>query len=117
VRVQTSASLYQPGQTIVVTVLNHTAHPIFFVNHQTDCTVVLLQVQAGSLWQPVGLCRLMIVTRQLSLGAGNSLSVSLKPAQSAWATGTYRITFRYAGSVPNGPGSFQNIFSPLFRVG
>jgi hypothetical protein len=59
----------------------------------------------------------MIVTRLLSLGAGNSLSVSLKPTPSAWSTGAYRITFRYAGSTPTGPGSFQNIFSPLFRVG
>lgn len=116
VAVRASASLYRPGQTIVVTIFNHSAHPIFFANHQTNCTVVLLQVQTGSLWQPVALCKLMIVTRWLSLGAGNSLSVALKPGQAGWTAGTYRIAFRYASNAPAASGSVQDIFSSLFRV-
>lgn len=115
--VQLSASQYRPGESIVVTIWNHSARTIMFADHQTNCTVVLLQMQAGSLWRSVALCQLMIVTRLLSLGAGKSLSVSLKPARAAWSAGTYRIAFRYAGNTPAGPGTFQNTFSPLFHVG
>jgi len=114
---QMSAALYHPGQAMVVHILNHTAHTIVFANHQTNCTVVLLQMQTGSLWQSVAVCKLMTVTKLFSLGAGKSLSVTLTPAPSAWSAGPYRIAFRYASASPAGSGTFQTIFSALFRVG
>lgn len=114
--VRTSAAIYRPGQAVVVIILNHTARTIVFANHQSNCTVVLLQVQTGSLWQSVALCKLMTVTKLFALAAGKSLSVSLNPALSAWSAGTYRIVFRYASESSSGPGTFQNIFSSLFRV-
>src|SRR5581483_530309 len=95
VTVQTSASFYQPGETILVTISNQTAQTILFANHQTDCTVVLLQVQTGSSWQSIAPCKLMIVTRLFPLNAGQHMSVSLKPSPSTWSSGTYRIAFRY----------------------
>lgn len=117
VSAQLSAALYHPGQAIVVHIVNHTAHAIVFENHQTNCTVVLLQMQTGSLWQSVALCKLMTVTKLFSLGAGKSISVTLTPALSAWPSGTYRIAFRYASASPSTNGAFQNIYSALFRVG
>lgn len=116
VTVQTSASLYQPGTTIVVTISNHTAQTILFANHQTNCTVVLLQLQAGSNWQSIAPCKLMIVTKLFPLGANQRLSVSLKPSRSTWPAGTYRIAFQYESQTPTRAGSFRDVFSPLFRV-
>ena len=115
VTVQTSASLYRPGDTIMVTIANHAAQTIFFANHQTNCTVVTLQIQNGSIWQSINPCKLMIHTITETLGAGGSVSVSLK-AVHAWAAGTYRILFRYGNKAVNSVESLQNAFSPLFRV-
>ena len=116
VTVQTSTSLYRPGDPIVITVSNQTAQTILFANHQTNCTVVLLQLQTGSSWQSVATCKLMIVTKLFPLNAGQRMSISLKPSSAAWSAGTYRVAFRYESKTPTGPGSFRDTFSPLFQV-
>ena len=116
VTVQTSASLYHPGDTIVVTVSNHTAQSIFFPNHQTNCTVVLLQRQVGSSWEPIAACKLMIVTIIQSLNGEKSLLVPLKAGHPSWAVGTYRIAFHYMTKTASGIGTPLDVFSPLFQV-
>ncbi len=114
--VQISASRYGPHDTIMVTIFNHTTQTIFFPNHQTDCTVVLLQLQAGSTWQSIAPCKLMIVTKLFSLDASKSLSLSLRPAPAGWSPGTYRVAFHYGSKTPVSPAASLNVFSPLFQV-
>lgn len=114
--VQISASRYGPHDAIMVTIFNHTTQTIFFRNHQTECTVVLLQLQAGSIWQSVAPCKLMIVTKLFSLDASKSLNLSLRPPPAGWSAGTYRVAFHYGSKTPVSPTASLNVFSPLFQV-
>lgn len=116
VTVQTSAALYHPRDTIVVTISTHMARVIFFPNGQTDCSVVLLQLRTGSSWRPIALCRLMVMTRITPLEAGKSLTVSLKAGFTPWPAGTYRIAFHYSAQTNSVFGAYQETFSPLFQV-
>jgi hypothetical protein len=116
VTVQTSAALYHPRDTIVVTISTHMARVIFFPTGQTNCSVVLLQLQTGSSWRSIGLCRLMVMTKIAMLQAEKSLTVSLKAGFTPWPAGTYRIAFRYSAQTNSVFGAFQQAFSPLFQI-
>lgn len=116
VTVQMSAALYHPRDTIVVTISTHMARVIFFPSGQTNCSVVLLQLQTGSSWRPIGLCRLMVMTKIAELEAGKSLTVSLKAGFAPWPAGTYRIAFHYSAQTNSVFGAYQEAFSPLFQV-
>jgi hypothetical protein len=112
--VQLSALTYQPGATIAVTIINRTSQRIVFADHQSDCSVVLLQHQTALSWEPVALCKLMIVTRLHGLAAGASQAVSLKAPSTP--TGAYRIVFSYSGGPSPSRGSLLAAYSPLFQV-
>ncbi|EFH89161.1 hypothetical protein Krac_10701 [Ktedonobacter racemifer DSM 44963] len=116
VTVQTSSALYHPRNTIVVTISSHMARVILFPNGQTNCSVVLLQLQTGSSWRSIALCKLMVLTRIATLEAGKSLTVSLKAGFTPWPIGTYRIAFQYSGHTGSVFGSSQEAFSLLFQV-
>jgi len=107
VTMKISASSYHSNDTIVVTITNGTSQPISFADHQSNCTIVLLQRQDGPSWQQIGQCRLMIATRFLSLDAGKSETVSLKAPTTLWQKGTYRVTFTYGVAV---------LYSSLFQI-
>ena len=57
--VHLSASGYHAHDTIVVTITNGTSQTISFADHQSNCTIVLLQHQNATTWEPVSLCKLM----------------------------------------------------------
>jgi len=103
-----SASVYRPGNTIVMTLDNQSGQTIHFPNHLTDCTVVLLQQLVNGTWVPVAPCRLMILTAFLSLGSGHELVVRLIAPRSP---GIYQGVLTYSAS-----GSRRTIFSAEFRV-
>jgi hypothetical protein len=112
--VQLSALTYRPGASIGITILNRTSQRIVFSDHQSECSVVLLQHQTALSWEPVALCKLMIVTRLHELAAGASQTVSLMaPVQPA---GTYRVVFSYNGGTSLNRGSLQVSYSPQFQV-
>lgn len=118
VSVHISASAYRINETITVTVNNATAQTISFADHQSNCSIVLLQRQVGSSWESVGICKLMTLTRFLSMGAGKSSTVSLRPL-GAWQTGNYRVAFTYSlGSIgatsTRSPATIS--YSPMFQV-
>lgn len=112
--VQLSALTYRPGATMNITIINRTSQRVVFADHQSECSVVLLQHQTALSWDTVAPCKLMIVTRLHELAAGASQSVSLK-APSA-PTGTYRVVFSYNGGARVSPGAFAFAYSPLFQV-
>jgi hypothetical protein len=111
VTLNANASVYQPGNTIVLILNNRSGQTIHFPDHLTECTVVLLQHRVRGIWAPVAPCRLMILTRFLSLGAGQDLAVKLIVPSGHWAPGIYRGTLTYASGS-----SRRTIFSGDFQV-
>ncbi len=108
VTVQLGALLYHMGDTITVTVHNQSNQTIAFPDHLTDCTVILLRTEGG---QAVGLCRLLIVTRLHRLGAGGSLTVTLRVPSSGWPAGLYHAVLTYGA-----PGGAHTVSSQSFLL-
>jgi len=121
VTLHTNARSYVIKAPIFVTVSNQSNHTIYFPDHLTNCTVILLQrlkVQplAGDNVQ-VGInpCRLAIVTRIHTLGAGQRLLVRLIAPPNGWPPGFYHATLTYRTSL--NAGSLTTIYSAAFIVG
>ncbi|HEX6109928.1 MAG TPA: hypothetical protein VFZ02_11010 [Ktedonobacteraceae bacterium] len=121
VTLHVDAQYYQKDDTISVTLSNQSNQTIYFPDHLTNCTVILLQrlkVQpvAGDDVQVVfDPCRLAIATRIHSLGAGQRLVVRLVASPSGWAPGFYRASLSYRTSLD--AGSSTTISSGVFTVG
>jgi hypothetical protein len=111
VTLHASASVYQPGDTIILILNNQSGQTIHFPDHLTECTVVLLQHLANGTWTPVAPCQLEIVTRLHSLNPGQDLVVKLIVPVGHWMPGTYHGVLTYFAS-----GSSRTIFSGDFRV-
>jgi hypothetical protein len=114
VTLSVNATSYQAGDAITVTLRNQSAQPIAFPDHLTDCSVVLLQQQVGVSWQPVDLCRSMIMSKLHTLAARQSLTVQLTPP-TQWTPGMYRCRVSYAS--PGDSGSMETVISAQFQVG
>jgi hypothetical protein len=120
ITLRTDALLYQPGDPIVVTLSNGSKQTIYFPDHQTNCTVVLLQrLQVQPLAEQGGPtainpCPLAIPTRIHSLGPGQRRVVTLVAPKGGWPVGRYLATLNYwlSPSVPATP-----LSSPAFVVG
>ena len=119
VTLHTNAAVYRTGDTIFIKLSNQSTRTIYFPDHLTNCTVILLQrqpIQAVSRsLQPVNLCRLEIVTRMHALGAGQSLVVRLIAPLRGWPPGGYIATLSYRTSTS--AARVRMTISTGFRVG
>jgi hypothetical protein len=121
VTLYTDAQYYRKSDTISVTLSNQSNQTIYFPDHLTNCTVVLLQrlkaqPLAGDNVQVIfDPCRLEIATRIHSLGAGQRLVVRLVASPTGWAPGLYHATLSYRTSLDAGPST--TISSAAFTVG
>lgn len=121
VTVQVGKSYYQTGETITVTVKNQSSQTIWFPDHLTNCTVILLQRQKAQPQAPdqgqngINLCKLMTATRTHSLAAGQQLVVPLSAPRGGWLTGWFLATLSYRSSPT--AGSSTTISSPAFTIG
>lgn len=117
VTLQLSAVPQQSSDPVMLTLNNQTDQTILFSDHLTECTVVLLQLQLpnSGTWQAVAPCRLMTVTRLLSLASGKALTIKLIPPGGQWVSGTYRAMLSYI--LPGAQRKLQTVFSPNFQVG
>ena len=121
VTLHTNALSYVIKATIFVTLSNQSNHTLYFPDHLTNCTVILLQRQkvqplAGENGQAgINPCRLGIATRIHSLDAGQRLVVRLVAPFNGWLTGFYRATLSYRTSLNAGPST--TIYSAAFTVG
>ncbi len=126
VTLHSNAKVYGIKDTIFVTLSNQSNQTIYFPDHLTNCTVILLQrlkvqplagesVQAGI--NPFGInpCRLAIATRIHSLGAGQRLVVRLVAPFDGWPPGLYHATLTYRTSL--NAGQSTTIYSAVFTVG
>lgn len=91
---------YSPTSTIIVTLANRGSSSIFAPNHQTGCTILTLQRETSSDWQPVGRCALGILTHLVEVRAGETMRILLAPGAgefrpTPWPTGTYHAVLRY----------------------
>ena len=111
---------YAPTDTITVTILNGLATTISTTDHQTNCTVVMLERLVNGAWQPVGACRLMTPTRVVPISPGTTVQ---QLGSTAWPAGTYRVAFRYFtepdGESGQATASAQGglVYSATFTIG
>lgn len=91
---------YSADSLIIVTIHNGSQSPIWAADHQTSCTVLVLERLNQGSWYRVGQCATAIATRILSIQPGASLVQRLSSYQemdtgAGWQTGTYRVTLTY----------------------
>jgi hypothetical protein len=98
VKLLIDAPVHLPGDTISVTVINSSDQAIFFPNHLTNCTVILLQ-ELGPSPQTVNLCKLMTPTGFYALDVGQNLAVSLVAPPHGWMPGLYVAALSYSTSL------------------
>lgn len=117
----TDAQYYRKGDTISVTLSNESDQTIYFPDHLTNCTIILLQrlkVQplAGDYKQGTfDPCTLATTTLIHSLDAGQHLVERLVASASGWMPGLYYATLSYRASLD--AGSSTTIKSGVFTVG
>jgi hypothetical protein len=114
VTVGTDTPIYRTGDAIAVTLSNQSLQTILFPDHQSSCTVVLLQRQVNESWESINLCKLMIVTMMHSLDAGYRLKVKLVALPNQWMPGLYRVKLSYSNSLQSN--HLVIIFSAVFQV-
>jgi len=104
---------------ITFTLKNETNQAIFFADHQSMCTVILLQMVPGSQdngqWQTLAPCKVLTLTRLHMLAAGQSLTITFKPPSRQWTPGLYRGALSYTAEETDG--QRKTIFSNSFKVG
>lgn len=121
VTLQSNAAVYQAGDTIMVHVNNQSSQSIFFPDHLTNCTVILLQREkvqpqtSGNGQDGVNPCALAIATRMHSLSPGESLAVKLVAPKNGWLAGVYHAALNYR-TTPTASSSVM-ISSNAFTVG
>lgn len=121
VTLHTNASFYKTSDTISVTVSNQSNQTIYFPDHLTNCSVILLQRQkaqplvSGNGQGGINPCTLGIATRTHTLGPGQRLVVQLAAPFNGWLTGFYRAMLSYSASLNADPS--KTLASPAFTVG
>jgi hypothetical protein len=119
VTLHVDASSYQVYDTISVTLSNQSNQTIYFPDHLTDCSVILLQQlegqspTSGSGPSSVSPCRAEMVTRMHTLAPRQSLSVSLVAPSNGWSPGLYRAALSYTIPLKG----TTTIYSGTFPVG
>jgi hypothetical protein len=114
---------YAPADTIVVTIHNSLATPIFARDERSDCTLVDLERWVNGSWQAVAPCvNMQPVPRVVQLASGAALTQQLTPGQSdfsgdAWPAGTYRIAFAYVTSADQPFRQSTLAYSAGFTIG
>jgi hypothetical protein len=115
VTLRVGATTYHATDTISVTLSNQSTRAIYFPDHLTNCTVILLQHPVNGGWQNINVCKLMTPTGLHKLEAGKSLMVDLTSSSSLWPVGLYRATLRYGTSQSFG-GLTTTLYSAGFQV-
>jgi hypothetical protein len=115
VTLRVGATTYHTTDTISFTLSNQSTRAIYFPDHLTNCTVILLQHQVNGGWQNINVCKLMTPTGLHKLESGKSLTVDLTSSSSAWAVGLFRAMLRYGTSQTFG-GLEKTLYSAGFQV-
>ena len=118
VTLHTDKLSYQIKDTISAILKNQSNQTIYFPDHLTDCSVILLQrlpvqpLSSDSGQTGINPCRSEIVTRMHSLPAGQTLVVKLLAPSSGWLPGLYHATITCNTSFKQP----KTIYSAAFTV-
>ncbi|HLX41366.1 MAG TPA: hypothetical protein VKR42_12595 [Ktedonobacteraceae bacterium] len=115
VTLQVGATSYARGSSISVTIQNQSGQTIYFADHRTNCTVLLLERQLNNTWEPVALCKLMIATRIHSIKAGESSTVTITTT-TQWFTGHYQARLDYSFNADAGVSGPTPVYSNMFTL-
>lgn len=105
VTLRVNAPSYQSNDTITITLNNGSNRTIYFPDHLTNCSVMLLMrlkvqpVTSDKGQAAIETCRTQIVTRIHSLAAGQNLVVRLIAPNNGWLPGIYRATLTYSTTL------------------
>ena len=117
VTVTISKAHYAPHETVDVTIANGLSSGILAADHQSDCTVLVIEHLTGTNWQQLNPCLLMSPTRLIAFAAGTTTLQQLAPPSgegaTGWPTGTYRIVLTY---LQQASGPETTISSAQFTV-
>lgn len=114
---------YNTDSLIIVTIHNGTQHTIWAADHQTSCTVLVLERQNQGSWYRVGQCALATPTRLVSILPETSLVQRLSSYQemntgAGWLAGSYRIALTYhVGDDTSALTGGEVIYSTAFTIG
>lgn len=115
--VATGKSQYAPSEAVDVTIANGLSSGILAADHQSDCTVLLIEHLSSQTWQSLNPCLLKTPTRLIAFNVGSVTSQQLQPPSgqgaSGWPAGTYRIAFTYR-KTSSGPET--TIYSAQFTI-
>lgn len=120
VTLHVDAQSYRSTDTITVTLINQSNQTIYFPDHLTNCSVILLlrlKVQpltSDSGQAAIEPCKSEIATWIHSLAAGQSLVVRLIAPINGWSPGIYHAMLSYYTSLKKTP---TTISSTAFVVG
>lgn len=106
VRVLLDAAAYTEGNVLSVTITNGLDVTIYADDEKTDCSIVVLDRQTGSRWEPLLACGLGRTPVALPIGPGRARTAEINPrstnfgiapgsATLGFGAGTYRVTFTY----------------------
>lgn len=102
VQLRVNAQSYQANDTILVTLSNQSNQVIYFPDHLTNCSVILLlrltaQPLASDSGQAgISPCKKATATIIHSLAAGQNLIVRLFAPSNGWVPGLYHATLTYS---------------------
>lgn len=119
VKLHVETSSYQSKDTIVVTLKNQSNQTIYFPDHLTNCSVVLLlrlpvqPLTSDASQIGINPCKPEILTRMHSLAPGQNLVVKLIAQVNGWLPGIYHAALTYHTSLQKP----TIIYSGAFTVG
>jgi hypothetical protein len=124
--IRLARSEFRAGDRIGLTVANGLDRTIYSDDFKTECSIVTLERQVASRWDPITGCALGRPTMTVAIGSGRGRTITIDPrsmhlqkaaagAPLAFGAGTYRITFRYRFSPQMGAGE-QTVSSATFQV-
>lgn len=125
VTLSVGASRYAASDRIVVTIHNGGDTSIYAEQHNTSCSLILLERLVNGAWQPVYPCNNGFPHPTVSqLAAGSTQAVQLVPivtgdaaaAGSEWQAGTYRAGLSYVTSQAASFSQGTIVYSGTFAV-
>jgi hypothetical protein len=114
---------YAPADTLVASIHNGLATPIFARDERSDCAVVDLERWVNHVWRIQAPCvNMQPAPRVVQLAPGTVLALQLAPGRSdsstaSWPAGSYRIAFAYVTSADQQFGQSTVVYSASFTIG